>query len=374
MKSIAGLAVGFLSCAMLAQQPNSPVAAMTINGADGPPFPIAKDLRTNLPAAFSYSGFPNQPYAMFQAATIQPGAASAFGDLVDLALTPFPALVFDGFVDPSFRTDAAGTDGFSVVVPTTLPVGTHVAVQTVMGDPSSPYGLSLTAATLVTVTQGPAVTILPFSDTGTSVVQVNLPFAVPFYGSNQTLATVSLDGYVAFSAQGSTDLPPSGPALNSGPPKCALFWTDLVLAQGSVTSTIDVNPGPGLSPYWKVQYTNVRSAVNGVPYDFSFRIDAAGEMRIAFEAPFGTPSPSEMQVTGISPGFSLNNASMKDLSALLQPGPPGWGVYVGNPYESIYEWFGYSSNIFYSGNPTRPFDLAGVALNFSPSGDRYIMY
>jgi hypothetical protein len=88
MKPILGLASWFLAGIALAQQPNSPGASMKINGADGPPFPIAVDLGTSLPATFSYSGGPNQPFATYVGTALQPGAATVFGDLVDLALSP----------------------------------------------------------------------------------------------------------------------------------------------------------------------------------------------------------------------------------------------------------------------------------------------
>ena len=51
-----------------AQQPN--IAGqhyMTINGVDGPPYPIINNpVRTALPAAFTIWGAANQPYAIFQ--------------------------------------------------------------------------------------------------------------------------------------------------------------------------------------------------------------------------------------------------------------------------------------------------------------------
>ena len=51
-----------------AQQPNiGGQHYMTINGIDGPPYPIVNNpVRTALPAAFTIWGATNQPYAIFQ--------------------------------------------------------------------------------------------------------------------------------------------------------------------------------------------------------------------------------------------------------------------------------------------------------------------
>jgi hypothetical protein len=177
---------------------------------------------------------------------------------------------------------------------------------------------------------------------------------------------VSLDGYVAFSPLTATDLPPSVASLNAGPPRCAVFWTDLVLGQGSVTSIVDATPGSGVPAYWEVQYSNVQSAVDGQSYDFAFKIDVTGLITMTFWHPFGVPSSSELQATGIAPGFSISFAGIKDLSSCsLFP-------YSGNVMESIAEAFGYASNPSWPYLVDRPFDLAGSSsgseLYFWPSG------
>ena len=104
--------------AIVAQQPN--IAGqhfMTINGVDGPPFPIINNpIRTALPAAFTIWGAPNQPYAIFQG-NLQTGSTIVVNSIVDLALNPFPVVVVDGFVNSFFNTGPTGVGGFNVTVP-----------------------------------------------------------------------------------------------------------------------------------------------------------------------------------------------------------------------------------------------------------------
>jgi hypothetical protein len=364
MKLVLGLAL--VAGVALAQQPNSQNATMTVIGSYGPPFPISANAPTNVPVAFSLSGLPGQTYAVYSAAALQPASATAYGGSVDLALTPFPTILVNGIgqgASTPYKLNASGQGGFAIFVPPSVPIGTQAAVQGLIRNPASPFGYTLTAATLITVTQGPPGTVLPFNDAGTSTVQVNLPFAVPFYGSNQTQATVSLDGYVAFTP----GLTPTDPWLNpsvfeAGHPRCAIFWNDLVLAQGSVTSHMVTAPGPGLPPYWELHYTNVRSAASGLLYSFSFRIDANGEIRISFPFQLSPPSQLETPLTGITPGNSLSWVGMQNLSSFL------FSPWIGATYHSIYEWFGYAGNPNWTGGPTNPFDLFGKEVHFLPNG------
>src|SRR5262249_24686008 len=137
-----------------------------------------------------------QPYAVFQG-NLQAHAAYNANGIVDLALSPTPALVIDGFQNPAFQTDSSGLGGVSVTAPPSgtppagIPLNLQVAVQGVVGNPfNQPCGYSLCAATRATVTQGPIITFYSLGDE--FVQSLNYPtMPMPFYGTNYTTLQLS---------------------------------------------------------------------------------------------------------------------------------------------------------------------------------------
>ena len=145
-------------------------------------------MRTALPATFPIWGASNQPYAIFQG-NLRTGSTIVVNSIVDLALTPFPVVVIDGFENPAFSTGPTGLGCFSVTVPPTgtspngVPLGFQLSLQCLMGDPFNlPFGVALTAATRITVTQGPTITVLHARRRLDRRRSARLP--IPFYGSN----------------------------------------------------------------------------------------------------------------------------------------------------------------------------------------------
>src|SRR5262245_18572216 len=174
------IAVALICSAVFSQQPNSGFASMTINGVVGPPYPIQTNIRTSTIAAFALSGASNQPYAILQTPLL--GVGSAFfpannsWNSFDLALNPLPALVIDGFANPISRTDGTGNGGFGIAVrtsglpPNGVPLGMTLTRQAAVADPFSSLGVTLTAATRITVTQGPIITNLNLGNEGSYVL------------------------------------------------------------------------------------------------------------------------------------------------------------------------------------------------------------
>src|SRR5262245_42382224 len=191
-KKLGAIAVVLVCAGAFSQQPNSPFASMTINGAVGAPYPLSTNILTGTQAVFAIGAQFAQPYAIFQSPTLAVGSAAIPANnsfnIVDLPLNPFPALVIDGFTYPTlFSTNAAGVGGFTIAVPPTgtpptgIPVGLTLALQGVVADPFSTVGATLTAATLCTVFQGPIVTPLNLSNNGQFTVNVAAN-PIPYYG------------------------------------------------------------------------------------------------------------------------------------------------------------------------------------------------
>ena len=53
--------------------------------------------------------------------------------------------------------------------------------------------------------------------------------------------------------------------MNSGPPRFATFWIDLVCGTNQVRITTDTNPGPGLPKWTRVDFLNVSDSYSRSP-------------------------------------------------------------------------------------------------------------
>jgi hypothetical protein len=357
--AIPGLVL-FLTVAAFGQQPNTGTHSMTINGVDGAPFPILTTVKTSVIANFGFQTSSFQPYAVFQG-NLAAGSAFFVGGFVDLSLSPMPVLVIDGWANPAFRTDLAGQGGFGVLVPNSgtppngVPIGLQLGLQAVCGDPfNSPYGMSLTAATRITVVQGPTVAYYNLGDEGSAPVSFTT-VPIPFYGNTYTQAYLYGNGYITFGTSESSNFTPTPSAFTGGLPRIAPFWGDLECPNNTVKSTLDANPGGGNFGYLKIEYINVHDWGLGVIHNFSVLMRADGYIEI-IEAQNNNPSIYPLMV-GMAPGGGLGGPqSPKNFFGILTAAPPN-NVYVAATNESFYESFDVSII----------FDLPGFTMHFQPN-------
>jgi hypothetical protein len=382
-RSASVIAVLLVSVAAAGQQSNSANHAMTINAVDGPPYPIAtNEVRTNTTAVIAVTGVANQPYAIYESGALAAGVATAFGGSVDIAITPPPALPIDGFANPAFRTDLTGHGVIPVAVPGAgtppagVPLGLQRALQTVIADPFASSGLSLTAATRVTVIQGPTVTYYSLGDEYEQ--PVSFPSTpLPFYGVNYSTVFVGSNGYVCFGTSLGSDPTASPQDMLSGPPRIAAQWCDLQCPPNTVKVTYDPNPGSGAPAYLRVDYLGILDWLAPISHDLSILIRADGYVEIA-SGPSNNAAHFD-QMTGIAPGFGMgglgqgqkNFLGPQPLGSAVGPGilsTPPYAL-VGGPNEAFYEWFGITSlNLAYLQSYDNPYDLIGTTLRFMPSG------
>lgn len=382
----AALSVGALS----AQQPNAVFARFTVDGNDGPSYPMSVNVRNATATTLAWAGAANARFLLALSATghVQAGAASVFGDALDLPLSPPPVAWLDGFAGPGagfFVTGPQGSFSTAVVVPGAVPVGATFGLQAMMDDPSSPFGFSLTAATEIAVTQGPTVTTLAFADTDDGVALVDLAPAgltVPFYGVAYSKLEVHINGYVVptnAAVAGVPDFTPSVAEFAAGAPRIAGLWLDQYLPAGvgAIQATIDANP-PGQPAFVSISFQSTAEFPGGFGlFNYAVRLDAQG--RVDVSHPFATSSPyTASAIVGISPGGGLGPTptTAKDLSAL-----DAGGTYVGAISESFFEQY---LPGFLAGTSTAlpPFDLFGRTLSFLPSApgslpqsaDAYVLF
>jgi hypothetical protein len=359
-----------------AQQPNTASASFVINGVDGPAFPITLTVQTNAPASGLFRGAANAPWALLRSPTgmLQPGAATFFGDHFDLPLLPAPWVEFDGFAPGSpYHMDASGIGSVSGISPV---IGKLAAYQAVVSDPSSPFGISLTAASLAVLAQSWTQATYTLGDESTTAVNL-APLQIPFYGASYSSLYLCSNGYVTFGAP-TSDFTPTPSEFNAGPPRIAPFWTDLDCPANAVTVTIDPAVAPNAPGLVRVDYTNVHAYLFPVLHNFSLQIHSNGLVQILF--PPNNPMCVYDEITGIGPGGGgLTPLPQKDLSTLCAP----TGSFLGGVNESFIEWYGIIAQNPYYGNPyDNPYDLAGRQLTFYPanggaapgSTQRYLMY
>jgi hypothetical protein len=381
---------------LFSQQPNTSNHSLTINGNDGPPFPVQINVRTSLPANFAFGTLPNQPYALYQG-TLHIGQTAFANGIVDLNLNPAPAKILDGFSNPAYYTDFTGAATFVVNVPNVgtppngVPIGFQIAEQALVGDPLNSYGYSLTAATRVTVIQGPTIQYYSLGDESEATVTLPSSMPIPFYGINQTTLYLGSNGYVSLGTTFGSDYTPNNYSMLGQCPRIAGQWCDLTCAANGVRTTLDTNPGNGNPGYYKVDYINATDWLIPIYHNFSILMRADGYLEIQ-SLPTNNPSSYD-QMVGISAGSNLGGASQTQKN-FIGPQPPGSTVgpgilstspfaYVGGVNEAFYEWFGIvTQNAYYGNTYDNQYDLAAVTLHFAPTGagtlpgssNRYVLY
>jgi hypothetical protein len=342
---------------------------LTVEGVTGPPYPVTADVRTGVAATFALTGAPGAPFLIAVSATglVQPGSSVTAGGVVDLPAAPPPAIAVGGPWAP-LAMDAAGAFTFTVPVPPagpappSIPLGHQEAVQAVVVDPASPAGFRLTAATQVTVVQGPIVVDLALGDDGAVVIDTGpWGFSLPFFGTSYSQVWICVNGFLTFGLP-DTDFTPTPAEFNTGYPRLAPFWTDLEQDTGHVVRyTIHPNPPAGQPPFVQADWIGVPDWGGlGFMHTFAAYADSSGFCRISF--PVTTAASMFATLCGIGPGWNNNPQAPKDLSALLTAGGA-----AGAANESFFEWYGLTSMQGWTGS-NNPFDLFGSTLNFLPAG------
>lgn len=352
--------VALLGLAGQAQQPNSSAATLTVNGTNGPPYPIigAGIIGGNTGTIY-ITGTPGVPFILTHAADLRSPGLSVLGGLVDLEMTSME-VVLDGInrVPWLASTDATGAWSVTHTVPTGISTGTTRAYQAALTDPSSSTGVTLTAATKVTFTQGPQTfTISGLGANGATLFNLQSHgFSFPFYAQTWNSFYVNANGHVTF-GQSDGDFTATASEMHAGPPRVSGFWTDLDPGSiGTVTVTIDTSV-PGLEKAI-VHFDNVtgRNFGTGVPptHTFTMTMMAVGDVNLSYD-PFNGPSFYDT-VCGITPGNGTSpppGNQSQDLSQILNSG----GIITG-PGEGLFEFFVGTASLTPG---TNFWDLSGLA-------------
>lgn len=369
------IALAMTAMATVAQsQPNSLTATLSIDSNNGPFFPMQVNVRTNTPATIAVSGQPGRVYAIFQTVGNLAQVPTFFNAVgyVHLPLSPAPIIGVDGFANPQvYNTGAGGFQQFSVNIPAAgnppsgIPLNTSVCLQAIVQDTTALYGITLAAATRVTVTQGPTINNLQLQS-GEIAVPVTMPagLVLPFYNANYSTTYVCENGFMTFGSP-DTDFTPTPAEFEGGPPRISGFWTDLDQGTGTIRATMDANP-PGLAPYCKVDFIGVIdwSGV-GFVHNFSFMIENTGLVTIIYPpSNFGSIFETICGITKGGGAWPAANAvaQCKDLSQLQNTGGQ-----AGATSESFSEWFGMTTMPYYAYGVNRPYDLANRILTFLPN-------
>ncbi|MCC6784664.1 MAG: hypothetical protein IT457_17595 [Planctomycetes bacterium] len=178
-------------------------------------------------------------------------------------------------------------------------------------------------------------------------------FAFPFAGASYTHFHVCTNGFLYLSTNG---VPAPGPSqccdgtparLVTGSPKICPLFHDLsvIAAQGSFVYR------NGTATTCTITWDNVKEYGDNTPFDLQVQLFSNGEIRFAYHGETLVRTPGEALV-GFSPGNGAPIPVASDLSSA--------GASSGS---TLFESFD---------TLTRPFDLAGRVLTFTPSGSDYL--
>ncbi len=351
-----------------AQQTNTFLASLQVNGNAGPPWPInGVPLPVGVPSVGVISGGPGLPFVLFAAPSLLPSGISVLGgELLDVDIAAGGFVILDGVANPvAFNTGPTGSFITNYVVPGGTALGTSIALQCLVADPSNtPYGARLTAAALCTVTQG--VTVTPLTPpTNGGVVFDFTPFGLtfPYYSNTYTQMFVNTDGNITFGSA-SGDFTPTPTEFRTGPPRIAPFWTNLALPSpgASIAVTVTQSPFAGPFPTVTVAWTGLPSGA--AVHTFSAALTMTTGDVALFQGAFNV-APGATVLVGITPGGNLTPPGgtwpvQSNLSAF--PLAPTQGLASG----AFWEWFGLTGGTmpFYTAATSNPFDLTGVTNSF----------
>ena len=333
------------SVSIFSQQPNTPLATLSVNGLAGPPFPITVPVASPGPLTVDMTGAPFSPFALFYS-PLPPtpfGFPTAFGiydlDIPSSILLPAGALL---------ATDT-GPTGTATALALALPPGLGGSLGALQGVVATPPGPLLLTAAAGLVVPPPPPTPLSLSDNGS--VAAALPFSFPFYGAVYSALYVNANGSLTFGAPTSTPTGSPG-AFLAGPPTIAPFWWDLdpSSAIGGAAPSVTVQGDPTI---FRVAWTDINAAFTAQRHTFAVVLFPDGT--IAFDYGAGVRR-SNRALVGLSPGGGLAANPPANLS-LAAP-------FVGAPFAAVYENF--VGRV--AGGVAGRFDLGGGVATFVPTG------
>lgn len=391
-----------------AQQPNTVQSSLRVNGQDGPPWPVTGAvIPIGVTNTIRIDGAPGAPFqAAVASSLVSSGVATPFG-VLHLPMTSPMTIIADGLVDPSFAVGPAGTLLLPVSVPQSSPVGTGIAVQGLVLDPTAPAYATLTAAsdctTQVGATTTPLTSLSAFLDFST------YGFTFSFYGTSYTGVFVNDYGQLTFGTA-DADFTPTPPEMLAGPPRIAPFWANLSPGIGTVTAVggpvVAGTPFGGLTITWDstAQFSGTYTGpagggtpggaggigggapgsvvggggvppVGGAPGGVAVPPVGGGNLFQGFSVTLVgllgdvlmthgsfNAQPIGTVMVGISPGGVLGAVPQTDLSLL--PFAPVSGTAL----QPIYEWFGLTGMPFYTLPASNPYDLPGASVSFLDLG------
>lgn len=282
---------------LAAQQPNSGAANAVWGGITGPPWPIV----ANISAAsvdFVVSGGPNLPYMVGNAPIFVGGTTMPYGT-IDLDVNQLE-IVLNGF-SPSSILDLFANTGPVGVSTWVLPVSQAASLggfQVAVGDPTSPVGVTLSAASQVTISPAQSF-VIPHGDE----TEFNIVLAygtTDFY--DQTYATIwsNSNGHVGLSPSSAATFNVTQAGFDAGPPTMAGFWADLDMTAGGSATFFEDTSG------WTVAFSGAPEwGVAGAANDFSIAYDyITGTVSYTYPQGLQTVGITNSPVIiGITPGF-----------------------------------------------------------------------
>lgn len=142
----------FVAAVATAQQPNHPNASFTVNNVDGPQYPMTASVPVPGTAVYDLAGGAAEPFLVAMS-PVQAGALNVGPQgILDLSI-PSVEVLLDGFnpvtsLDAFASTQAStGTAMFATAFTTVPQSSAGFGFQAAVGDPSTPLGFRLTAAT-----------------------------------------------------------------------------------------------------------------------------------------------------------------------------------------------------------------------------------
>ena len=349
------VALAMLWAPALAQQPNQPLASQTINGQQGPPFPVLNvPVPLGVPSTGVLGGQPSAPFMTFIDSDVAAsGTTVLVNQVFDLGLTT--QILFDGTVDPTYTLDGTGAFLYSFQADPPSTVGHTRGVQSGIVSPSAPAGALLTAASQLVVAPGLTSMFLTLGDDTCQNISLT-PFGLtlPFYTGNFTSFFVCANGFVSFNTS-TNDFSSTPSEMLQQMPRIAMFWLDLAPQNGG---NIEVQIDESLPiPVCRVIFTNVPEFGSGPSHNFSLDIDILGNITIVHTA-FNPAPPTFTVLTGISPGTNLSTTTtMVDIYPGLSTAP-----LAGATNQAIFEWFGTASSPFWTLGSPNPYDLTGRTM------------
>ena len=345
--------------ASLAQQQNTALAAFGINVATEDVLgqgPTQAEYWTDSEVTFEARGLPYQFVAVMVGEYFP--EAFAYGPLVvDLHL-PTISVVMNGFtsLDPTETIGASGIASRTLIFPGSMNAAdASAAMQAVVGDPTSIFGIRTTAACRMVLRSG--FEDLPLQDDDSIFVPFRSDFTFDFYGQSYTGVWVSSNGYINFEGP-ETMASPTASGFLTGEGRIAAFFTDLVPDPAGPSSITTHQYVEGEEWCFRVDFSQVpgKSAPTS-SHSASIVLRQSGVIGIGIHN--DTDAPVLDLLVGISAGSSLDTTTVSsDLSSRS-----GSFEFLG-PFKAAYE-------VFDHGNPQGPtnyLDLDGAWTYFYPDG------